>query len=219
MTRFALTSRPLLLLVVAMSMVAGACGSSSADENVYKDPDDRSLFEIPDDWNLYDAGELSQLDQVPLAPQFSNALLPIVSTVGFDGAPGRNITNLDGSVALSEYPVGAQVIRSIGEVERDQLSRALLADAVIPLQQLENVQDIVKEDYSFGDGYEGVRRFVGFTPGNGATAQGAVYFVTVTNDDDTLLYSMAAGCSVTCFQQYQSEIQEVVDSWLVNTNP
>ncbi len=202
------------VLSLAFVLLAAACGSGDKG-NVYEDPDERVLFELPDGWNVYEQDELMGLSDVPFATDTSD--LPVISSVAFDGAPGRSVDNLVTSIASANYPIGSQVIRSVSSDQRDLLSRSLLEDTVFSYNRLESAQEIVNEDFSFGSDYDGIRRFVGFVDGT-TSEQGAIYFVSVTDPTDSTIYTMAAGCSVACFQQYQAEIQEVVDSWLVNTN-
>ncbi|MDH3498514.1 MAG: hypothetical protein OEM97_00180 [Acidimicrobiia bacterium] len=202
------------VLISALVLVATACGSAQSS-SVYEDPDERVLFEIPDGWNVYDNAELAQLQEVPFTA--GSTELPVLANVAFDGAPGRSVENLNTSIASATFPIGAQVIRSVSSSQRDLLSRQLLEDTVFSFSTLESTQDILTEDFSFGGDYDGIRRFIGFVD-DGTSEQGAIYFVSVTDPGDTTIYTMAAGCSVACFEQYQTQIVEVVDSWLVNTN-
>ncbi len=208
------SKRNVFALTVLFALLAAAC-SSGVSGNVYEDPNERVLFELPEGWHIYDQSELSQLEQVPLVG--NESALPVISSVAFDGAPGRSLDNLSSNVATAAYPIGVQVIRSVTSEQRDLLSRALLEDAVFSYSSLESAQEILSEDFSFGNDFDGIRRFVGFIDST-TSEQGAIYFVSVTDPTDSTIYTMAAGCSVTCFQQYQAQIQEVVDSWLVNTN-
>ena len=46
------------ILVLAGAMLLAACGGDDPDTTVYRDADNRSLFKLPNDWNLYRADEL-----------------------------------------------------------------------------------------------------------------------------------------------------------------
>ena len=106
-------------------------------------------------------------------------------------------------------------VRSIG-ANRDFLSRSILEEAVIPQQVFTVGQDIVAEDFDFGRNYEGIRRFV---PIQDTTTEdeGIVYYVSVTNPEETTIFTIAAGCSRACWEAFQDDIVGVVDSWIVNT--
>jgi hypothetical protein len=106
-------------------------------------------------------------------------------------------------------------VRQVGEVEKDLLSRAMLTQSVLPYYALSNSEEIIKEDFSFGNGFDGVRVLVAFQD-EAATGQGVAYLISVSNEDDTRIYSMIAGCNRECFVAQQETIEKVVDSWLVN---
>lgn len=202
-------------LSLLMTALLAACGLGGSDTTTYRDAQDRSLFELPDNWNLYGAEEVSRLEEVPLIPDM-NGYQPI-SYVAFDGAAGRNLDNLTLEITKSPFPVGAQIIRQIGPADKDLLSRQLLTLSAFDLGEPGlGVQSIQNEDFSFGRDYEGVRRLLGITDEEGQL-QGAIYILAVTNPNATQLYSMAAGCSLACFQERQTEISRAVDSWIVNT--
>ena len=198
-----------------LPLLLAACGLGGSDTTTYRDAQDRSLFELPDNWNLYGAEEVSRLEEVPLIPDM-NGYQPI-SYVAFDGAAGRNLDNLTLEITKSPFPVGAQIIRQISPADKDLLSRQLLTLSAFNLGEPGlGIQSIQNEDFSFGRDYEGVRRLLGITDGEGQL-QGAIYILAVTNPNATQLFSMAAGCSLACFQERQTEISRAVDSWIVNT--
>lgn len=209
-------NRPRQLAIgMVIGLVATACAAGDGGgQQVYRDPQERSLFELPADWHLYDAEELSQI-QTQFVMDFGGQL-PVVESVGFDRAPGANVANLNVDLTTAAYPIGAHVIRSIGDAERDSVSRGLLESATFSYSEGTGADEVIDEDFSFGSDFEGIRRLVGITDESG-NPRGVLYFVSVTDPDDSLLYSMAAGCSFACWEQYQDQIVEVVDSWLVNT--
>lgn len=209
-------SRSIAGTLAAFALIVAACGGGSADSTEFKDPEERALFEIPNGWHLYEADELAQ---VPAVPFVNASEFPLVTQVGFDGGPGRAVTNLSAdSLAAVDYPVGAYTVRAVGTEERDSLSRAALQDLVISDNAYQLGQVILSEDFDFGRDYEGIRRWIPYV--DQTTAQtGLVYFISVTDPADTTVYTMAAGCSAVCWEQYRDDIIGVVDSWIVNTRP
>ena len=201
--------------IAALALVAAACGGSAGGGTEYEDPNERALFVLPEGWNLYGPDELTSLPFVPFGFAYTDTF-PIVQQVAFDGAPGRDPSNLTVSTPGAAYPVGTFTIRSVGTTSRDFLSRGLLKNAVVPSEVFTIGDDLLAEDIDFGRDYEGIRRFIPFQDEN-TEEQGVVYFITVTNPDDTAIYTIAAGCSTTCFETFQDDIQGVVDSWIVNT--
>lgn len=210
------TGTRLLGLIVSLVLLAAACGGDS-DTVRYKDGD-TALFDLPVDWNLYDADDLTGVQGRPFVTNFGSQLA-VISQVGFDGAPGREVGNLNAAVASVQFPVGTYTVRAVGEAEKDAVSRALLEQTVLWPEAFTIAENpLVKEDFSFSDDFEGIRRFVAFQD-TASEAEGLVYFIAVTDPTDSKIFSMAAGCSRTCWETYGEEIVGVVDSWLVNTRP
>lgn len=209
--------RPLAKLVAPLAVVLSACtGSGSADHVSYTDPAGLSYLSLPADWHLYELEELKTLDELPFVESVGGIELPPESGVAFDGAPIRDVANLASDLATADYPIGSATIRAIDEQERDFVSRFMLTQSVVPYRSLGDPQEVMKEDFSFGNGYEGVRVLVAFTAEDG-TSQGVAYMISVTDAEDERMYSVVAGCSLACFTRHQDRIEEVVDSWLVNT--
>lgn len=206
--------RRFLPIVAALALVAVACGDSGSGAQEYKT--DEALFKVPVDWHLYEPDELVALPSVPFVnPDEEN--YPVVSQVAFDGAPGRAVTNLDVSLVTAPHPVGAFTVRNVSQLGRETLSRDELTSNVLDADELRTVNIDLFQDFEFSSDYEGIRRVITFTDGEGQDA-GVVYFISVTDAVDSKIFSMAAGCSFDCWTTNQQEIVEVVDSWLVNTN-
>jgi hypothetical protein len=195
-------------------MLLTACGGGDPDITVYRDTENRSLFELPKDWNLYRADELSQIAPVPFVPDLGG-YRPI-SFVAFDGAAGRDLNNLSLDAASSPFPVGAQIIRQISPEEKDLLSRRLMAVSAYDVTDPGQGVEIDTWDFTFGRDFEGIAATVGLTAQDGQS-QGLVYVLAVTNPEATELYSMAAGCSLECFSREGEQIVAAVESWIVNT--
>jgi hypothetical protein len=170
---------------------------------------------LPESWHTYELAELSELEDIPFDEQVQGFSFPAITSVGFDGGPVRDVSNLERSLAEAEYPIGSMSVRQVGEVEKDLLSRAMLTQSVLPYYGLANSEEITKEDFTFGNGFDGVRVLVAFQD-EAATGQGVAYLISVSNEDDTRIYSMIAGCNRECFIANQDTIEGVVDSWLVN---
>lgn len=202
------------ILVLVGAMLLTACGGGDPDITVYRDTENRSLFELPKDWNLYRADELSQIAPVPFVPDLGG-YRPI-SFVAFDGAAGRDLNNLSLDAATSPFPVGAQIIRQISPEEKDLLSRRLMAVSAYDITDPGQGVEIDTWDFTFGRDFEGIAATVGLTAQDGQS-QGLVYVLAVTNPEATELYSMAAGCSLECFAREGDQIVAAVESWIVNT--
>jgi hypothetical protein len=203
------------MITASVAVMLAAC--SGADEGVVTFTDDERLsrFDLPESWHVYELAELSELEDMPFDEQVQGFDFPAITSVGFDGGPVRDVGNLENSLSEAEYPIGSMSVRQVGEVEKDLLSRAMLTQSVLPYYGLSNSEEITKEDFSFGNGFDGVRVLVAFQDET-ATGQGVAYLISVSNEDDTRIYSMIAGCNRECFIANQNTIEGVVDSWLVN---
>lgn len=205
-----------LVLAAAFAVILSACGGGGNPETItYRDVENRSLFELPNDWHLYRADELVQVAPVPFLPDTGGNIL---SFVAFDGAAGRNLGNVAVDAAASEFPVGAQIIRQIGDTERNDISNRSMAlsaynayTAGLGVEMLNLI-----DDPEFDRNYDGIRGYLGVTLQDG-TLEGVIYVRAVHNPEVTELYSMAAGCSVDCFTRERDAIEEAVNSWVVNT--
>ena len=207
--------RALMIALGPLLLTLAACGSGASDTVSYTDPDKLALVNLPNTWNTYEISELNALDDVPFAEPFAGFDYPAVSSLAFDGAPARDVTNVANSLAVVDYPIGAMSVRSVGDVERQYLNRAALTQSVLPYFEFVDSQEHVREDFSFGDGYDGVRVLVSYVDENGAQV-GIAYLISVTDPADNRIYSIVAGCSRDCYIENQAQIERVVDSWLVN---
>lgn len=198
----------------AAALALGACGLGSPNAVTYRDAENRSLFELPNEWNLYTADELIRITPVPFLPDIGG-YLPI-SFVAFDGAAGRSLDNLTIDATTSPYPVGAHIIRQISPEEKDLLSRRIMTLSAYDMTQGGQGVQIETRDFTFGRDYSGIRAQLRLTNEDGQR-QGLVYVLAVTNPDGTELYSMAAGCSLDCFTRQSNQIVDAVNSWAVNT--
>jgi hypothetical protein len=198
-------------------LVAGCTDEGSGSDLVtYTDPANLTLLDVPANWHIYEIEEINELERVPFVENVSGLEFPVESVVGFDGGPVDDVDNLAGQVVGADFPIGAATVRSVGERERDFVSRFALTQSVLPYFSLPNAQELTKEDFSFGNGYEGVRVLVAYADATGQNI-GVAYMISVTDDNDERIFSVVAGCSRECFMDRQQDIESVVDSWLVNT--
>jgi hypothetical protein len=207
--------RAFITVLGPLALALVSCGTGDADTVSYTDPDKLSLVNLPTTWNTYEIAELNALEDVPFAEPYAGFNYPPVSSLAFDAAPARDVANVTNSLALVDYPIGAMSVRTVGDLERQYLNRAALSQSVVPYFQFVDSEEHVREDFSFGDGYDGVRVLVSYVDESGAEV-GIAYLISVTEPADNRMYSIVAGCSRDCYIENQAEIERVVDSWLVN---
>ena len=189
-----------------------ACSQPEAGITTHTDPDRQSLIEVPSEWHLYESEEMAELESQVFTADIDG--LPIEYAIAFDGAPRRDPENVNEPFLTADFPVGASIIRRVDEGVRDAISQRLLSQVAVPYEGLQITPEL-QEPFEFAEGFDGVRQLAVYTdPATGNEA--AVYLISVTDQEDARIYSVAVGCSVECFTEHQEKISEVVDSWLVN---
>jgi len=209
-------SRRLSFFSVLVVFAISACGSSGAESTVsYTDAGKLSLVQFPDNWHTYELDELDGLADVPFEEPYAGFDYPAVVSTAFDGAPSRDLENVAVPLVEAAYPIGLVSVRTVGATERQFINRAALSQTILPYFQYLNATEHLSEDFSFGDGFDGVRVLVSYADDTGAEV-GVAYLISVTDSADNRIYSIVAGCSRQCYIDNQVEIEKVVDSWLVN---
>lgn len=205
-----------ILLLLTVAIAVSACGSGGAESTVnYTDAGKLSLVQFPDNWHTYEIAELDGLDDVPFEEPYAGFEYPAVVNTAFDGAPTRDPNNVAVPLVEAAFPIGSLSVRTVGDTERQFLNRAALSQTILPYYQLLNATEHLREDFSFGDGFDGVRVLVSYADETGAEV-GVAYMISVTDPADNRMYSIVAGCSRQCYIDNQVAIESVVDSWLVN---
>lgn len=205
----------LAAVTVLIGLLVASCGGTDSNVRTVTDSERLSRFDVPSDWNTYGLDELSSLGQLPFDSPYQGFSFPAITSVGFDGAPVSDVDHLSASLPDADYPIGAASVRSVGDLERDFVSRALLAQSVVPYYGFGNPDEITKEDFSFGTGFDGIRLLITFENDTGSEL-GVAYLISVSDPGDHRIYSIVAGCNRNCFIDNQDTITKVVDSWLVN---
>ncbi len=203
-----------IALISALSGLS-ACGGTEEGVSRLTDPNRLTYVEIPDDWNVYEIQELSSVDGLGYLADYRGLTLPVESAHAFDSAPVALATNAGISLTTADFPVGASVIRRIPTAERDFVSRDVITQSILPYKGFDRVAEVVKEDFTFGPGVDGVRTLVSFE--ESGVGVGVAYLIAVTDAVDGRLFGVYVGCDRDCFEANQAEIERVVDSWLVST--
>jgi hypothetical protein len=196
------TARRLGLAALLVAAVAGCAGSgysyhSNKDENLY--------FKVPDDWTVFDTGEL----------------LPDASGVWLRGFVGgaRAVPDAVPSISYGE-PRGYVQISAIGASEREQVSIESLRSVTFGMDPLTFAQSNPNGPVSILDygevvldgGAHGVHIRVQLRPEDGSTP--SIIDQTVLVDKATRKqYLLNIGCSAACWDAHHRQIEAVIDSW------
>ena len=126
----------------------------------------------------------------PTAVSNTRPWFPLPSTA----PPAATSTTSRSPWSKSTYPIGSVSVRTVGDIEKQFLNRATLTQSIVPYFQFLDAQEHVREDFTFGDGYDGVRVLVSYADDTGAEV-GVAYMISVTDPSDNRMYSIVAGCS------------------------
>lgn len=207
--------RRLLWCLLPLVAMTGACSDGGEGVNRVTDPNRLTYVEVPSEWHVYDFDELATLEGVGWLSEYRGLTLPVESASAFDGGPTADVSQVALALAEAQYPTGVSVVRRVPDAEREYLSRDVISQSVLPYKSFEQVEEITKEEFSFGKGVDGIRALISYQePGVGV---GVAYLIAVSDNGDGRVFGIYVGCNLDCFSANQSEIESVVDSWLVST--
>ncbi len=208
--------RGIVAAVAALALLATACTQTDSSTRSVTDAANLTRIDLPADWAAYSNEALADIATTPFVAQAPGTELPVVARFAFDAAPIPTRDNLYMPLSQADFPVGSSVVRRISPDVRDLVSRYLLAEVVVPYHSASASEEIMKQDIDLGNDHKGVQLVVVYR--DPATDEDAgVFLISATNPEVTMLYQVAVGCSLECFETYAPTITEVVDSWLVNT--
>jgi len=221
------------LLAVALSLTA--CGS---DYHYVSNRDSGAYFKVPDHWEIYGTGELLRTEDRWLTDDELDDRTSSVWLRGFDGSDEPSPDHvLD---ATSTSPRGYAEVRALSASERDSIDYAELRRAGFPLHDpttgealdplevaasdpdgvvtvLEYDDDDPLGPLELGDGLRGVRLRTRIA----VEDQEPVILeqISVVDADTTRHYSFTVGCTRRCWDDNESMIEQIADSWTLKVQP
>ncbi len=208
--------RKISVFVATLGILVAACSGAASSTQSITDAGHLTRIDLPASWQHYSNEALVDIASTPFVVQAQGFEMPVVSRFVFDAAPIPTTDNLIAPLSQANFPVGSSVVRRISPEVRDQISRFLLAEVVVPYHQASEQRELAKRDIDLGDNYQGVQVTVIYKE-LGTELDVGVHLISVTDPEVTTLYQVAIGCSLECFQVYAPTIIEIIDSWLVNT--
>jgi hypothetical protein len=207
-------ARNLVLAAVTAMAVAG-CGGSGY--TYHANQDEQLFFKLPETWTVFDTDDFTE--------------------AGADDSPGLwrrgFVAGADPTIdevfsITSEQPRGYVEVLPLDVMARDTLSLATLRGANLgtdgegnPLDPLvyaqENPNGEIQilgydDNVVYDNGPHGVHIRVAVTPQDSTTT--AIIDQTALVDAATSRrYVLSIGCSSSCFDRYEDEIEEVIESW------
>ena len=237
--------RPLLrlgatvLLATALSVLPASCGS--AEFRYVRDSQAGTGFKVPSDWTVFDKNTFLGTSSGPTASTPD----PIQWLVAVDGDPTPSPGHVfNQSQLATSHPEGFAMVFTLSSADRDRMSIAGIRNFLFPVDQLMNLgsDDATMKSYddsvTTDEGLRGVRMVFEFRAAaldevnqdpnaSESTSSGSEAAVAFSNDfvvmdqvgyvDDATnkLYVMALMCSADCYDRYQREIANSIESWTV----
>jgi hypothetical protein len=198
--------------VLLLLFVLAACTSSYT---YVKNSDVKTYFKVPNEWAIFEEGEIFRSQITGLSPQGEAAAKASVWMVAFDAAPKASLNHFfSGS---SPYPTGFAQVRQLGQEQRDSVSLATIRNSVFPLNQLQvqdptSVEFLQSEDLVLDGGIHGNRIIFNVRLGDTFYTANQTGLV---NPQTSLLYLFVIGCEARCYLNHKRTIDEIVASWTV----
>jgi hypothetical protein len=198
-------------VVVALS----ACEGSGFQYVKNTTDDTGTYFKLPGDWEVYDEDVYFEALGGVVSPQQADVQKETGWTVAFDAAPEPSLAHLTEQLA-PEHPTGSARVSLIPPEQRDTFSFAAMRNAFLPLDQLLDAgqaEILRQEPITEGDSFRGLRLTYNVEDPDGGFA---TFDQTVLVDQATeRQYLLVVSCDASCFQENESEIDDVVNSWTV----
>jgi hypothetical protein len=206
---------------VVTGLALAACSGSGY--TYVKNSDEGAYFKVPDDWTLFDEGDIIQpggdLSAVQAADLQSRVWLR-----GFDASGDPSPANV--FTDTSDTPRGYAQVRTLTREERDSIDAVALRSFGFPTDETTKLPiDPVQYVKAQPDGPIRLLELdetvvkPGGLHGARVTAyvDGDVPYVfshtTLVDPSTTRLYIFTVGCSATCWQTNQDLLLEIADSW------
>jgi hypothetical protein len=197
--------------VVAAALVLAACGGSGY--HYVKSSEDRTFFKVPDDWELYDNDTLLDAASSDLSEEELDEVRATQWAAVFDAHPSPALAHLANKAP--NYPVGRAIVQDLSPESADGISLMTLRNVFY------DVDTKIEKDTGRVISYEPVERNGGFHGSHLvvqlSTAKGdmVVNQIALLDQGTTKVYALAIACSVKCYDENESRIEQVMDSWTV----
>jgi hypothetical protein len=195
------------LAVVTAMLVAGGLAACSSN-HVVSSRAQQFYASVPSGWKVFSSaslkGDHALHSLISTPPQF----LEVASA-----APRAHVRDVFSS---SKYPWAIALVRPLSTAERSQLSLESLSDVLVPVDELsqlgENVTMLSQPTEQVNGALHGIVLSVQL---QGPSGEIAYEQSTWVNGATSKIWLLMVGCSPLCFQQQQSVISNVMDTFYV----
>jgi hypothetical protein len=210
-----MTARRLLSLLLLTGLALAACQSSGFQ--YVKSDEVNAIFKVPQDWRIYSEDEIVGASTANLSPSQRDRLHGSQWAVAFDSSPEPSLINVLDRSAI--FPSGMARASVIQDEERDTYSLRTMRNELVNLDTLSELEGYVdpisREVITRDGGFHGLQQVVTIR-----TETGGFYTFNQTSLVDpltTIAYVFVVGCEADCYEKNQQLINEVVESWTVES--
>jgi hypothetical protein len=213
--------RVLTLVVSAVVIAATLSACTGTGYNYVKSSNFHTYFKVPDSWKLYDAKAVLDATNPDLSKKQRDRVLENSWRTMFDANPKPSIKHL---AAFTKHPTGLAVVAPLSSQDSDNASDTFLRNLFFDVDTALNDQKLTIVDYSpvnRDGGFHGSHLVAQMLVGN-ATADTlhearAITFdqIVMLDQSHTHVYAVILACSSSCYDDNQSKIETVIQSWTV----
>jgi hypothetical protein len=206
--------------VAAAAAALAVAGCAGSGYTYHSNRAEQLYFKVPDDWTVFDTADILEGEEVE------------GTWVRGFAAGDEPSTDAVFSIMANE-PRGYVEVLHLGFMERDELSIATMrgtnfgtdmsGNPIDPLVFAQENPDGPLQILDYDDhvvldhGPHGVHLRVAVTPDGSDTT--AIIDQTVLVDSATQRrYVLSIGCDARCFEEHEHEIEEVIDSWTLESS-
>lgn len=201
------------MVLAAAAIVLSSCGAPKYQ--YVKNSSDHTFVRVPRDWRLFDEDQLlsTSSESAEAKAQFKQ----LTWSVAFDAAPRPSTENI---LAVSSHPSGLVQVRTLLPSQRDTFSLSDLRSLLLqfdPLseesQQGGQIEVLASEDVERPGGLHGNELLINLKTPEGALVKWRQ--IALVDSAVEKVHLLAVSCDIKCYDQNESVIDRVVDSWKV----
>lgn len=199
------------ILVVAATTALSACSGSGYQ--YVKSSGDRTYFKVPSDWKLYDNDALLEARETDLSDAEIEERRANTWATVFDGHPAPALAHL--ANRSPQHPVGQAIVQKLSPEAADGVSLSSLRNLFFEIDKKldkETAEVLAYEPVERDGGFHGSRMVARITTNRGDVV---VNQIVLLDQAISKVYALAVSCSTECYDEYESDIDTVVDSWTV----
>jgi hypothetical protein len=195
------------VVLLLAALTASACSPnstyvSSSSQGMY--------FKIPTGWRTYSQTSLKHKGLI-------SSSLPYL--IAFDANPKPDVSHV---LAPSTFPWGLAEVNGISPSDQLGFSLDSLLNSILPVDQIQSasggsVSALSPSRVITRGPYHGIQAALKLS----VNGQAPLSFeqISLVNAATTKAWVLVIGCSPACFAQHRSEIDRVVNSWIVKARP